>query len=100
VIGEFAENEPKAAGVVDLREVFVDLFFAEDHLVVKHVGFEGGDAAEAPAGDGQGANEFVFENAGGLIVGLVGIEEGVEVFLGFAGEGLELGGQAVFEGVF
>lgn len=29
----------------------------------------------------------------------MGVEKGVEVFLGFAGKGFELGGEAVFEGV-
>jgi len=41
-------------------------------LVLKNVGFEGGDAAEAPAGGGEGVNEFIFERADGVIRGSMG----------------------------
>jgi hypothetical protein len=99
VVGQFPENEPEAAEVVDGGKLIADFVFAEKRLVVEHVEFEGGDAAETPAGDGEGANELLFENADGLIVCLVGIEEGFEVFLGFTFEGVELRGEAVLEGV-
>ncbi|HEV1288116.1 MAG TPA: hypothetical protein VNU44_22510 [Bryobacteraceae bacterium] len=99
MVGQFAENEPKAAGVVDVGKVLVDFFFAEDRLVFEDVGFERRDAAEAPAGGGQGLDEILFESADRLILLHMGIEKGVEVFLGFTGKGFELGGEAVFEGV-
>lgn len=51
-----------------LGKLFVDVFFGEDRLVIEHVEFESGDAAETPAGDGQGADKLPFEEANGLIV--------------------------------
>jgi hypothetical protein len=75
------------------------LFFAENYLVVEHVEFEGGDAAETPAGEGEGVDQVLFDGAGGLIEGQVVFEECLEVFLGFAGEDGEGRGEAVFQGV-
>jgi hypothetical protein len=67
--------------------------------VVEQVRFEGGDATEAPAGNGESVNEIRFDGAGGLILGEVGLEECVEVLLGFAGQRVEFSGQPVFAGI-
>ncbi|HEV1285992.1 MAG TPA: hypothetical protein VNU44_11785 [Bryobacteraceae bacterium] len=48
---------------------------------------------------GQGVDQILFRGAHGLIEIFVGLQEGGEVFLGFAGEGVELGGEAVLDGV-
>ena len=57
MVGQFAENEPKAAGVVDLGKVVVDFFFAENRLVVEDVEFEstgcGGGASGWRPGSGR-----------------------------------------------
>jgi hypothetical protein len=44
-------------------------------------------------------DQVLFDGAGGLIEGQVVFEEGVEVVLGFAGEDVECGCEAVFQGV-
>jgi hypothetical protein len=75
-----------------LRKVILDVFFAENRFVFEHVGFESGDAAETPADVGQSMDEVLLGGAGGFIEAFVVGAEGVEVFLGFAGEGVELGG--------
>ena len=68
-------------------------------VVEEEVGFDGGEAAEAPAGDGEGFDEFGGEGRGGREVGEVGGEEGSVVVGGFGGEEDLFGVEAVFEGV-
>jgi hypothetical protein len=95
VVGQRTESEPEAAGDRRLSRPAHRSIFLE----VEDVGFERGDAAETPAGDGQSVHEILFDRAGGLILGEVRFEQSVEVLLGFIGEDVEAGGQAVFAGV-
>jgi len=44
-------------------------------------------------------DEVGFDGAEGLKLCEVGFEEGVEILLRFAGDGFEMGGEAVFDGV-
>ena len=98
-VGELAENEPKAADVVNVVELFVDFLFGKDALVVEDGGFHVGDAAEAPAGDGEGADQVAFDTADGLVEVFVVGEEFVEAGLGFVGKGVEGGAESVLAGV-
>jgi hypothetical protein len=95
VVGQRAESEPEAAA--DRR--FSRPADRSILIEVEDIGFEGGDAAETPAGDGQSVYEFLFNIARGLILGEVRFEERVEVLQGFVGEDVEAGGEAVFAGV-
>jgi len=80
-------------------EFLLDFFLGLDELVIEDVEFEGGDAAETPEGAGQSVDQLGFDIADGLILSQVSFEEGVKFFLGFARQGFELGGEAVFESV-
>jgi len=97
--GELVEHEAEAAGVVDFRELLGDLLFGEGEFVDENGGFEVGDAAEAPAEDGEGADELAFEGGGGAVGVLKRGEEGVEDGLVLVGEGLEGGAESVLAGV-
>jgi hypothetical protein len=99
-VGQFLENEPKASDAVNFGKLFVDVFFGVDDFVIEDGGFEGGDAAKAPAGYGEGADELAFDPVVGPEKGFVGFEELVEVFLGIVRQGrIERGAEAVFAGV-
>jgi hypothetical protein len=80
-------------------EFFVDVFGSPGQLIGEQAGFDGPDAAEAPAGDGHGLDQVHFDGAGGLELLDVGVEEELELFVGFGGEQDGLGGEAVAEAV-
>ena len=56
------------------------------HFVGEEGGFDGGEAAEAPAGGGHGFYQFGFEEAGGGELFEVGVEEALVVGGRFGGE--------------
>ncbi len=49
----------------EVGEGAVHVFGEAVHFVGEDAGFDGGNAAEAPAGGGHGLDEFGFEEAGG-----------------------------------
>ncbi len=55
-VGQIAENEPEAAEVAGVGKILIEVFSGEIEFVVEDTGFEDGDAAETPAGYGQGAD--------------------------------------------
>jgi hypothetical protein len=67
MVGQRAKSEPEAAGARRFTIPVHRCIFVE----VEDVGFERGDAAETPAGDGQSVDEFLFNIARGLILGEV-----------------------------
>ena len=77
----------------------VDFGVGDDDFVIEHGGFDVGDPAEAPAEDGEGADEIAFDGAVGLEEGFVGVEELIEAGLGFGGKGGEGGAESVLAGV-
>jgi hypothetical protein len=95
LVDQRAESEAEAAALCRCSKPVQRFIFLE----VEEVGFERGNAAETPAGDGQDVHEILFHIAGGLILGEVRFEERVEVLHGFIGEDVEAGGQAVPAGV-
>ena len=98
-VGEATEGPGQEDFVAEVSELVRDEEFALDRVGGEEVGFDGGEAAETPAGVGQGLDEFGFEMVGGLELVEVGCAEGVVVFGGFGGEEDLFGGEAVFEGV-
>lgn len=78
---------------------FVDVFGATCELVGEQAGFDGPDAAQPPAGDGHGLDQIHLDRAGGVELLDVGVEEELELFVGFGGEQDGLGGEAVAEAV-
>ena len=98
-VGEVAEGEGYTVLVFDSFELPGKTDAGLLHFVFEHAGFDRADAAEAPAGDGEGLNELGFDGVGGVIAVEVGVEEGLEVLFGFGGEGREVGGESVAEGV-
>lgn len=55
-VGQAAEDPGETAIVVDGFEFVFEVGLGEHELVIEQVGFEIGDAAEAPAGDGDGVD--------------------------------------------
>jgi hypothetical protein len=82
-----------------VREVIGEISFIFGKVVIENVGFDGGEAADAPTGEGEGFDEFGFDRGGGVELVEVGGAEGVEFGLGFVGEQNLFGVEAVFEGV-
>jgi hypothetical protein len=80
-------------------EFFLDVFGAARQLVGEQAGFDGPDAAQAPAGDGHGLDQIHLDRVGGLELLDVGVEEELKLFVGFGGEQDGLGGEAVAEAV-
>lgn len=68
-------------------------------MSAEQAGFDGGDAAEAPAGGCEDFDEFGFEGGGGLELGEECGPEGGEFFGGFGGEEDSFGVEAVLEGI-
>ena len=68
-------------------------------FVFEHAGFDDADAAEAPADGGEGLDELGFDGVGGVVAIEVGVEEDLEVVVGFGGKGGVGGGESVAEGV-
>ena len=65
----------------------------------EQAGFDGPDAAQAPAGDGHGLDQIHLDIGGGLELLDVSVEEELELFVGFGGKQDGLGGEAVAEAV-
>jgi len=71
---------------IHLIEGLLDVPGMAQHFVGQKVGFDGTDAAQAPAGDGHGLDQLHFDAGLGIELVLVGIEEKLEVFGGLVGE--------------
>jgi len=67
--------------------------------MAEQAGFDGPDAAQAPAGDGHGFDQIHLDRVGGVELLDVGVEEELELFVGFGGEQDGLGGETVAEAV-
>lgn len=90
VVGEFLEGVGEAVVVAGLlahlTEFVCDVFGAAHDFVVEESGFDGLQAAETPAGGGQGVNQLRLDAGSGSEVREVGIEEELVVFAGLGGE--------------
>jgi len=98
-IGQHFKNPGEAIFAGHVGEFVVDFFGAARQLVGEQAGFDGPDAAQAPAGDGHGFDQIHLDRVGGLELLDVGIEEELELLVGFGGEHDGLGGEAVAEAV-
>ncbi len=96
-VGEVLKG-PGESGVGS-GEVGRDVAGFFEGVVEEEVGFDGREAAEAPAGGGEGFDEFGFEGRGGGEVVEVGGDEGAVVVGGFGGKEDLFGVEAVLEGV-
>lgn len=67
--------------------------------VPEHAGLGAAEAAQAPLGVGEVADEDFLDGVGGLEEGVEGVEEGLALGGVFAGQQGGLGGEAVAEGV-
>jgi hypothetical protein len=90
----------------DVLKFAVNVIEAALNFIGEEVGFDIGEAAQAPAGGGHGFDQFDFDGAGGGEFIEVGIEEALEVGGGFVveddGDGREGGvadGESVAKGV-
>jgi hypothetical protein len=91
--------ERTVEGSIEVALVFVHIFGAALELMGEQAGFDGPDAAQAPAGDGHGLDQIHLDRVGGVELLDVGVEEELELFVGFGGEHDGLGGEAVAEAV-
>jgi hypothetical protein len=98
-IGQSLEDPGQAILSSQVRELVVDIFGAARELIREQAGFDGPDAAQAPAGDGHGLDQIHLDIVGRLELLDVGVEEELELFLGFGGEQDGLGGETVAEAV-
>jgi hypothetical protein len=57
VVGHLLKNPGQTFVVAYLRVLLVDVFGAVQELEAEQVGFEGAEAAQAPAGDGHGFDQ-------------------------------------------
>jgi hypothetical protein len=99
VIGEFLEDPGEAIVVGHFGEFFVHVFGAALERMAEQASFDGPDAAQAPAGDGHGLDQIHLDRVGGVELLDVGVEEELELLVGFGGEQDGLGGEAVAEAV-
>jgi hypothetical protein len=83
----------------ELGEFVVDIFGAAGQLIGEEAGFDGPDAAQAPAGESHGLDQIHLDRSGWAELLDVGVEEELELFVGFVGEQHGLGGEAVAETV-
>jgi hypothetical protein len=98
-VGEPLKDPGEAIVAGHFGEFFVNIFGAACQFVGEEAGFDGTDAAKAPAGDGHGLDQFHFQIVGGLELLDVGVEKELELFMGFGGEQDGSGGEAVAEAV-
>jgi hypothetical protein len=98
-ISHFLKDPSQAIFAGHLIELIVDIFSAAHQLIGEQAGFDGPDAAQAPAGDGHGLDQIHLDIAGGLKLPDVCIEQELKLFLGFGGKHDGLGGKAVAEAV-
>ena len=96
LVGQLLERKGQAVngfhvGEAVLFDVGVDLVGTAEHFVVQEHGFDGADAAQAPAGDGHGLDQLHFDAGLGSELVEIGIEEGLEVFAGFGVENYAAG---------
>ena len=96
-VGEAAEEPGLDADIVDFGKLAGDIISGVDALVIEELGFDGGNAAEAPAGDGDGVDELGFDGIGGIEAVDIGVEECFEVVIGFVPQDGEFRGEAVAE---
>jgi len=99
VIGDPLEDPGETIIGGHVGEFFVHVFGAALELMREQTGFDGPDAAQAPAGDGHGLDQIHLDRVGGVELLDVGVEEELELFVGFGGEHDGLGGEAVAEAV-
>jgi hypothetical protein len=98
-VGECLKDPREAILAGHFGEFVVDIFGAARQLIGEQAGFDGPDAAEAPAGDGHGLDQIRLDRIGGLELLDVGVEEELELFMGFGGKHDGLGGEAVAKAV-
>jgi hypothetical protein len=87
VIRELLKDPRQASEVVRVIELPPAVLGVPRHFVVEQGGFDGGDAAQAPAGGGHGLDQIDLDAALGMELVGVGIEQSLEVFARFGGEG-------------
>src|SRR5258708_1617473 len=85
VAGELLKDPSQASVVVRAMELPPAFLGAARHFVVEQGGFDGGNAAQAPAGGGHGLNQFLLDAALGIELNDVGIEKSLELAAGLGG---------------
>ena len=75
VVGQPLKDPREVVIVVHPNELLVDGRLAARHFVFQNGGFDGQDAAQAPAGGGHGVDQFRLDAAVGIELMDVGIEE-------------------------
>ena len=98
-VGECLKDPREAILAGHFGKFVVNIFGAARQLIGDQAGFDGPDAAQAPAGDGHGLDKIHLDGVSGLELLDVGVEEELELFVGFGGEHDGLGGEAVAEAV-
>jgi hypothetical protein len=99
LIGNPLKDPGQAIIVVHVGEFPVDILGAAFDFGAKQVGFDGAEAAQAPAGDGHGLDQVHLDAAGGLELVDVGLAEELKVLDGFAREDDGFGAESMAEAV-
>jgi hypothetical protein len=86
-VGEISKGpSQKATGVAGGRDPLVEGLGVAHHFVVQQAGFNGTEAAQAPADGGHGLDQLLLDAALGIELLDVGSEQKLEVLARFGGQ--------------
>jgi hypothetical protein len=99
VVGQSLKDPGEGAVVIHVLEFVVNILAAAHDFHAEQAGFNGADAAQAPAGDGHGIHQFPFDVALGLELLDVGLAERLESGFRLSAEDDALGAESMADAV-